>query len=211
MMVSVHAGFRLRGAPGLGLGSDRIGGLQSVLAGNVAQVIGMSLFLVTQDEAGLFVVAAIYGMGFSGIIPSWMLAVRQLSPRRRPPGGCPRAVPRADRHGVRCLAGRVAVRPVRQLRGGVGDRDRREHRPGGAGRSAAAAAPAGPAAGAQRRGRLDAWRQTRLAEAGAPRLPAVVRRSPASAQGGSRQPRVKARRSARRRRWAGRRAAAITA
>ena len=80
LMVSVLlvAAFLARQA--WGWVADRIGGLQSVLAGNVAQVAGMSLFLVTQDEAGLFVVAAIYGMGFSGIIPSWMLAVRQLFP-----------------------------------------------------------------------------------------------------------------------------------
>lgn len=82
LMVSVLlvAAFLARQA--WGLISDRIGGLRSVLAGNIAQTIGMALFLATQDEAGLFVVAAIYGMGFSGIIPSWMLAVRQLFPPR---------------------------------------------------------------------------------------------------------------------------------
>jgi MFS family permease len=80
MMLSVLlvAAFVARQA--WGLVADRIGGLHAVLAGNLAQVIGMALFLATQDEAGLFLVAAIYGMGFSGIIPSWMLAVRQLFP-----------------------------------------------------------------------------------------------------------------------------------
>jgi MFS family permease len=92
MMVSVLlvAAFVARQA--WGWVSDRIGGLQSVLAGNLAQVVGMSLFLVTQDEAGLFVVAAIYGMGFSGIIPSWMLAVRQLFPAREAAWRMPRVL-----------------------------------------------------------------------------------------------------------------------
>src|SRR5207302_9192041 len=34
----------------------------------------------TQDEAGLFVVAAVFGFGFSGVIPAYVLAVRQLFP-----------------------------------------------------------------------------------------------------------------------------------
>ncbi len=62
--------------------ADRIGGLWTVLLGNLAQVAGMIGFLATQDEAGLFLVAAAYGLGFSGIIPSYVLAVRDLFPAR---------------------------------------------------------------------------------------------------------------------------------
>lgn len=36
--------------------------------------------LLTQNEAGLFVVAAAYGFGFSGIIPAYVVAVRDLFP-----------------------------------------------------------------------------------------------------------------------------------
>ncbi len=60
--------------------SDRIGGLWTVLVGSAAQVAGMLGFLATQDEAGLFVVAAAYGLGFGGIIPAYVLAVRELFP-----------------------------------------------------------------------------------------------------------------------------------
>jgi MFS family permease len=62
--------------------SDRIGGLPTVLAASGAQTLGMAGFLVTQDEAGLFFVAAAYGMGFSGIIPAYVLTVRALFPAR---------------------------------------------------------------------------------------------------------------------------------
>ncbi|WP_158295523.1 MFS transporter [Crenalkalicoccus roseus] len=62
--------------------SDRIGGLPTVLLGSMAQVVGMAGFLMTQDEAGLFFVAAAYGLGFSGIVPAYMLAVRELFPAR---------------------------------------------------------------------------------------------------------------------------------
>ncbi|MFL5288618.1 MAG: hypothetical protein ACJ8AW_48605 [Rhodopila sp.] len=37
-------------------------------------------FLLTRDEAGLFAVAAWFGLGFSGIIPAYVIAVRELSP-----------------------------------------------------------------------------------------------------------------------------------
>jgi MFS family permease len=40
----------------------------------------MTGFLLTQDEAGLFAVAAIFGLGFSGIIPAYVVAVRDLFP-----------------------------------------------------------------------------------------------------------------------------------
>jgi MFS family permease len=60
--------------------SDRIGGLWTVMFGSLAQVVGMLGFLATQDEAGLFFVAAAYGLGFGGIIPAYVLAVRGLFP-----------------------------------------------------------------------------------------------------------------------------------
>ncbi len=60
--------------------SDRIGGLWTVLMGGLAQTLGMMAFLTTQDEAGLFFVAAAYGLGFAGIVPAYVLAVRELFP-----------------------------------------------------------------------------------------------------------------------------------
>ncbi|GGC72062.1 MFS transporter [Siccirubricoccus deserti] len=62
--------------------SDRIGGLNALLAGNICQTVGMAAFLATQDEAGLFLVSAAFGLGFSGIVPAYVLAVRELFPAR---------------------------------------------------------------------------------------------------------------------------------
>jgi MFS family permease len=62
--------------------SDRIGGLPTVLIGNFFQIAGMAAFLLTTDEAGLFLVAALYGLGFGGIVPAYMLAVRALFPAK---------------------------------------------------------------------------------------------------------------------------------
>jgi MFS family permease len=60
--------------------SDRIGGLTTVLIGSAWQAASMTAFLLTQNEAGLFMVAAAFGLGFSGIIPAYVLAVRELFP-----------------------------------------------------------------------------------------------------------------------------------
>lgn len=65
---------------GWGWLSDRIGGLWTVMLGSLAQVTAMVAFLLTQDEAGLFFVAAAYGLGFSGILPAYLLAVRASFP-----------------------------------------------------------------------------------------------------------------------------------
>ena len=60
--------------------SDRIGGLSTVLIGSAWQCSAMIAFLLTQDETGLFVVAGAFGLGFSGIIPAYVLALRELFP-----------------------------------------------------------------------------------------------------------------------------------
>lgn len=63
-----------------GVISDRIGGLLTLLVGSISQAVAMSGFLVTQDEVGLFTVSAAFGLGFSGLIPAYILTVRELFP-----------------------------------------------------------------------------------------------------------------------------------
>ena len=63
-----------------GFVADRFGGLCTVLAGSACQAVAMTGFLLTQNEAGLFAVSAAFGLGFSGIIPAYVVAVRELFP-----------------------------------------------------------------------------------------------------------------------------------
>ena len=63
-----------------GLVADKVGGLRTVLYGSACQFAAMVGFLLTQSEAGLIAVAAVFGFGFSGIIPAYVLAVRELFP-----------------------------------------------------------------------------------------------------------------------------------
>jgi MFS family permease len=60
--------------------ADRIGGLRAILLGSICQTISLALFLSTQDEAGLFAVAAAFGLGFAGLVPNYILAARALFP-----------------------------------------------------------------------------------------------------------------------------------
>jgi MFS family permease len=79
-MVSVLLGTAFVSRQVWGVISDRIGGLYTMLVGSACQIFGMAAFLLTQDEAGLFTVAALFGFGFSGLVPANVLASRELFP-----------------------------------------------------------------------------------------------------------------------------------
>ena len=80
LMLSVLLGTAFVSRQIWGAISDRIGGLATILIGSAWMAASMTGFLLTQDEAGLFTVAAAFGLGFSGIIPAYVLAVRELFP-----------------------------------------------------------------------------------------------------------------------------------
>jgi len=62
--------------------SDRVGGLHTVLYASAAQATAMTGFLLTQSEAGLFTVSALFGLGFSGLAPAYVLAIGDLFPAK---------------------------------------------------------------------------------------------------------------------------------
>jgi len=80
LMLSVLLGTAFFSRQIWGAISDRIGGLATVLIGSAWQTASMTAFLLTQNEVGLFTVAAAFGLGFSGIIPAYVLALRELFP-----------------------------------------------------------------------------------------------------------------------------------
>jgi MFS family permease len=79
-MVSVLLGAAFFSRQLWGVISDRIGGLYTMLIGSACQALGMAAFVFTQDEAGLFTVAALFGFGFSGLVPANILASREMFP-----------------------------------------------------------------------------------------------------------------------------------
>ncbi|MFM9940129.1 MAG: MFS transporter [Hyphomicrobiaceae bacterium] len=60
--------------------SDHIGGLMTLLACSVLQALAMLGFLLSRDEASLFLVSILFGLGFSGMIPAYVLAAREHFP-----------------------------------------------------------------------------------------------------------------------------------
>jgi MFS family permease len=78
LSLLLGAGFLSRQA--WGAISDRIGGLLTLLMSSTLQAAAMTAFVVTQDEAGLFAVAGVFGVGFSALIPAYVLAVREYFP-----------------------------------------------------------------------------------------------------------------------------------
>jgi MFS family permease len=79
-MLSVLLGTAFISRQFWGWVSDRVGGLNTVLTGSMFQIIAMAAFMFTQDEIGLFTVSAAFGLGFAGIIPAYVLAIRELFP-----------------------------------------------------------------------------------------------------------------------------------
>jgi MFS family permease len=79
-MLSVLLGAAFLSRQFWGALSDRIGGLYTMLVGSACQTVGIALFLLTQDEFGLFTVSALFGFGFSGLVPANVLAARELFP-----------------------------------------------------------------------------------------------------------------------------------
>jgi len=77
-MLSVLLGCAFVNRMFWGWVADCVGGLGAVLAGSACQAVAIAAFVVTQDEVGLFAVSAAYALGFSGIIPAYVVAIRDL-------------------------------------------------------------------------------------------------------------------------------------
>jgi MFS family permease len=80
VMLSVMLASAFVARQAWGALADRVGGLRTVMVGSAFQALAIACFLLTQDEVGLFVIAAAFGLGFSGIIPAYSVAVRDLFP-----------------------------------------------------------------------------------------------------------------------------------
>jgi len=80
LMLSVLLGSAFISRVFWGWLTDRIGGLYTILAASSCQAAALLAFVFTQDEAGLFAVSAAFGLGFSGLIPAYVVVLRALFP-----------------------------------------------------------------------------------------------------------------------------------
>jgi MFS family permease len=79
-MLSVLLGSALFSRMFWGWLTDRVGGLYTILAASSCQTAAILGFVFTQDEVGLFAVSAAFGLGFSGLIPAYVVVLRAIFP-----------------------------------------------------------------------------------------------------------------------------------
>jgi MFS family permease len=63
-----------------GFVADRFGGIVTLAICSCCQAAALCAFLMTQDEIGLFTVSALFGVGFSGLVPAYVVALREYFP-----------------------------------------------------------------------------------------------------------------------------------
>ncbi|AOB33646.1 hypothetical protein AKI39_11795 [Bordetella sp. H567] len=79
-MLSVLLAVAFLSRQAWGLISDRIGGVRTALISSFMQMIAVSGYLYVQEQFGLFAVSIAYGLGFSALIPAYVLSMREIFP-----------------------------------------------------------------------------------------------------------------------------------
>ena len=79
-MLSVALGCGFLSRQLWGWFSDRNGGLLTLAVCSACQAAALVLFVTTQDEIGLFTVSVLFGFGFAGLVPAYVLVLRALYP-----------------------------------------------------------------------------------------------------------------------------------
>ncbi|HEX5795558.1 MAG TPA: MFS transporter [Geminicoccaceae bacterium] len=79
-MLSLLLGCALISRLLFGLVADRIGGLRTLLIGSAGQAVMLTSFAVVESFWGLYLISALFGLAFGGIVPCYALIVRELFP-----------------------------------------------------------------------------------------------------------------------------------
>ena len=76
-MLSVLLGVAFFARQFWGWLADRVGGFQTLVLSSLVQITGLVGYLATQDQVALFMVSAVFGIGLSGLLPSYVIVVRE--------------------------------------------------------------------------------------------------------------------------------------
>lgn len=79
-MLSVLLGCSFLARQFWGWVADRVGGLQTLLWSSLVQATALAGFLLTEDHAALFAISAVFGIGLSGLLPAYVITVREYYP-----------------------------------------------------------------------------------------------------------------------------------
>ena len=75
-MLSVLLGTAFLARQFWGWLSDRIGGFPTLLLSSLVQATALAGFLLTRDLAALYLVSAAFGLGLSGLLPAYVIVIR---------------------------------------------------------------------------------------------------------------------------------------
>lgn len=76
-MLSVLLGSAFLARQFWGWLADRVGGFQTLLWSSLAQGTALTGFVLTEDLAALFAISAAFGLGMSGLLPAYVIVVRE--------------------------------------------------------------------------------------------------------------------------------------
>jgi len=82
LMLSMLLGIAFFTQQFWGWVGDRLGGVGTVLLGSAAQAVSILVYAQFPSASGVVTGSVIYGLGFAGIVPAYVLAIRDLYPSR---------------------------------------------------------------------------------------------------------------------------------
>jgi MFS family permease len=85
-MLSLMLTFGIVSRIGSGFLADRLGGLATLLLGSFAQMFALTLYLMMDGLASLYVISALFGLFQGGLVPSYAIIVRENFPAREAGG-----------------------------------------------------------------------------------------------------------------------------
>lgn len=81
-MLSLMLAFGVVSRVGSGVIADRLGGLETLLIGSVAQAAALTMYLFFDGLTPLYVVSALFGLFHGGIVSSYAIIVRETMPAK---------------------------------------------------------------------------------------------------------------------------------
>ena len=81
-MLSLMMGFGIISRIGSGFLADKVGGIQTLLIGSVAQGFALLFYLFFDGLSSLYIISAMFGLFQGGIVPSYAIIVREAMPAR---------------------------------------------------------------------------------------------------------------------------------
>jgi MFS family permease len=85
-MLSLMLAFGVVSRIGSGFLADRVGGLATLLVGSFAQMAALTLYLLMDGLASLYVISVLFGLFQGGLVPSYAIIVRESFPANQAGG-----------------------------------------------------------------------------------------------------------------------------